>query len=318
MKKTILILTLLLFTAKTYSQTTHLIECVTKGTGGTLITYPVASVFQLVNDQFYYLETVSTQGDTLFISNLDTGKYIIHVFPDTGSLSFNSYLPTYFGDSLNWQHADTMHLTSDTIVSINLQAAPSYVSPDVTWNTGTDTIMGNITVTGDSAARLMAGSVVAPGAVVNLYDNSGQWLTYTYSDASGNYEFTSIASGTYTVKVQYTGMNPITQNLTVNSSTTNASLTVARYTGSSGVTSVAQNNSLQNFNVYPNPVKDILNIGFNSSTDNFQYNLTDVTGKQVKNGSGAGSINISELNKGIYILKIQSDNTVSFAQIIVE
>src|SRR6185312_5061483 len=266
---------------------------------------------------FYYLETVSTQGDTLFISNLDTGKYIIHVFPDTGSLSFNSYLPTYFGDSLNWQHADTMHLTSDTIVSINLQAAPSYVSPDVTWNTGTDTIMGNITVTGDSAARLMAGSVVAPGAVVNLYDNSGQWLTYTYSDASGNYEFTSISSGTYTVKVQYTGMNPITQNLTVNSSTTNASLTVARYTGSSGVTSVAQNNSLQNFNVYPNPVKDILNIGFNSSTDNFQYNLTDVTGKQVKNGSGAGSINISELNKGIYILKIQSDNTVSFAQIIV-
>jgi glucuronoarabinoxylan endo-1,4-beta-xylanase len=60
---------------------------------------------------------------------------------------------------------------------------------------------------------------------------------------------------------------------------------------------------VNSFKVYPNPVKDVLNIDFN--TNNTSCEIFDMQGKMVlKLVSGSTQFNVSNLSKGIYTLKI--------------
>jgi hypothetical protein len=62
--------------------------------------------------------------------------------------------------------------------------------------------------------------------------------------------------------------------------------------------------------IYPNPVKDIINLtGFESQTGltSGEFTISDLTGKQIVKGklaSDSKSINVSSLSAGVYILKI--------------
>jgi hypothetical protein len=71
-------------------------------------------------------------------------------------------------------------------------------------------------------------------------------------------------------------------------------------------------NTIEGFNMYPNPVKEVLNITtLQNTTKNVQ--IFNVLGKQVlaKTISGT-SINVSNLNAGIYIVKVEeTGNTVT-------
>jgi len=42
---------------------------------------------------------------------------------------------------------------------------------------------------------------VRSGARVELYNNAGAYVTFTTSDALGNYTFSGLAAGNYTVRV---------------------------------------------------------------------------------------------------------------------
>jgi len=56
-----------------------------------------------------------------------------------------------------------------------------------------------------------------------------------------------------------------------------------------------------NFSIYPNPTKDVLNYDLKNAKKFEIYNLL---GQKKLNGKATGSINVSELAKGLYILKI--------------
>jgi hypothetical protein len=62
-----------------------------------------------------------------------------------------------------------------------------------------------------------------------------------------------------------------------------------------------------NFSVYPNPVSDVINISNVNKLELTTATITDVNGRIVKQvNSVLESINISELNSGIYFLKIKT------------
>ena len=52
-----------------------------------------------------------------------------------------------------------------------------------------------------AAADAPSFTVLRPGAVVELYDASGNYLRATVTDASGRYGFAGLPDGTYTVRV---------------------------------------------------------------------------------------------------------------------
>ena len=66
--------------------------------------------------------------------------------------------------------------------------------------------------------------------------------------------------------------------------------------------------SILNMKLYPNPVKDILNI----DAKNIDWiKIYDVSGKLVKTFSKQSKINISELPKGNYLTEISENGKIS-------
>jgi Secretion system C-terminal sorting domain len=81
--------------------------------------------------------------------------------------------------------------------------------------------------------------------------------------------------------------------------------------------STKNNDLINKIQIFPNPVNDILNI----KTDNNQkinaLILSDINGREIINQTlNTENINVSELQKGIYFLKIDSDNGIFTKKII--
>ena len=67
-------------------------------------------------------------------------------------------------------------------------------------------------------------------------------------------------------------------------------------------------------NVYPNPVKDVLNI---AAKGDYNYQLISTDGKVVKDGNqSVNTINVQNLPTGIYIMKITQDGKTSSHKVI--
>jgi len=67
--------------------------------------------------------------------------------------------------------------------------------------------------------------------------------------------------------------------------------------------------------IYPNPVTNILNINVENNMVNQTYTISDVAGKLITEGvlnNNCSSINVEQLSKGIYYLKIAGNNANKF------
>ncbi|MFC5271461.1 T9SS type A sorting domain-containing protein [Adhaeribacter terreus] len=82
---------------------------------------------------------------------------------------------------------------------------------------------------------------------------------------------------------------------------------------------ILQNNVV----VFPNPSNSLFNLKVPTTTRNYSVEVTDLTGKLVKqqtvtNNSGTTQLNLNGTAKGIYILKIASEGNVATRKLIVE
>lgn len=66
---------------------------------------------------------------------------------------------------------------------------------------------------------------------------------------------------------------------------------------------------LSSLEIYPNPTSDILNIQTEQKISKIE--ILDTSGKLLKSNSGSGkTINVSNLSKGIYLIKIYADKNI--------
>jgi hypothetical protein len=70
------------------------------------------------------------------------------------------------------------------------------------------------------------------------------------------------------------------------------------------------------FSIYPNPVKDVINIVSDDKPDSVA--LYDMTGKLVLSGTTTQKINAASLKKGVYMMQISFDNKTEKIKIIKE
>src|SRR5690606_34394466 len=61
------------------------------------------------------------------------------------------------------------------------------------------------------------------------------------------------------------------------------------------------------FSVYPNPVKDVLNIANSIGAEINTVTVSDINGRTVKQFGSVSQINISDLNAGVYFVNISSN-----------
>lgn len=72
--------------------------------------------------------------------------------------------------------------------------------------------------------------------------------------------------------------------------------------------------------VYPNPTSEILNLEFNRNYESINVTISDLSGKSVLATStkirSELALNISNLSKGIYVLKLIADESIYFEKVI--
>ncbi|MDB4834995.1 glycosyl hydrolase family 18 protein [Cyclobacteriaceae bacterium] len=132
--------------------------------------------------------------------------------------------------------------------------------------------------------------------------NDGVSTTTVNASALNNYnlDYTFPNDGAYTITVRATDVNSA-------EATDVVSITVSIASGLEGV--VSRNTA----EVFPNPTSSTLNIAnLNTSVE---YVIVDSKGVEVQSGLTTGSVNVMELESGLYIIQIQNElgvNTASF------
>lgn len=74
------------------------------------------------------------------------------------------------------------------------------------------------------------------------------------------------------------------------------------------LTSIAENSAIA-FEVYPNPVKNLLSIKVNKE-NNIVVNIYNVLGKKVLSSTNTKALDVSNLETGTYIIQLVSDNQI--------
>ena len=63
----------------------------------------------------------------------------------------------------------------------------------------------------------------------------------------------------------------------------------------------------KSYSIYPNPAKDVLNISFGSIN---KINIVDLSGKNILSNENSNFINVSSLQKGMYLIQMEIDDKI--------
>jgi hypothetical protein len=233
------------------------------------------------------------------------GDYILKVGLSENSGNYSSYMPTYFGDQVNWDAAQLISLHSDQFEN-HVHLIPVEVLP-----TGTGTINGYLTFEGFDPS----GS--GQQATVNLFDENYQPVQYTWPNPNGAYEFTGLPFGSYYVRADLAGRPSEPQPVTLTSSNPMASL-VELIVNESAYFSVEEprQEPYSISRVYPNPASDLITVEIQCEEScAITLSLADITGriysssmKSTTKGPNKFRLDVSSLPHGVYIVRLSSSS----------
>ncbi len=231
---------------------------------------------------------------------------------DTAGIT-TGYIPTYHDTSFYWHDATVLyHISGTSDLNQNISMLSG------TTASGPGFIAGNV-LTG--ANRSTSGSIPVVGmhmAVLNTTTNTIAGMAFT--DASGNYSFSNLPYGTYTVfpdSVNY-ATTPLTGITLSSSSATFSAATFIQHTVAKTITpgaeSVKSLSSVSCVTVFPNPTNGKLNIQWTEKTaEKGTLKVSDLTGREVYNatinmneGTGSYAVDLSEFSNGLYLVKIKT------------
>jgi hypothetical protein len=236
----------------------------------------------------------------------------IQKFVNTGTWTYTYTIPTGtvgargviadFSNAIPVIYATTAEGAGNRIVVIGDIGAISTATTIVT--SGTNTIFRGIAFSPTVACAAPSVSISTSNAT--LCSNFSQSATLTASGATSYSWSTGVVSPTIVVTPSTTTTyTAIGTNTCSSSSSTFTQVAVI----CGGVKSASINGSIS---IYPNPVKDVLNINIEEQ-GNYSITIIDAVGKvvYVNQTDKNLTINTSNLSQGIYIVKVKSNNTQS-------
>lgn len=282
MKKTLLSLCLTTFAFGAFAQTKFI--RVETAVGGTLMDFTLYK--KQADSTFQSVETGTVNTGTYLFDSLSSGIYRVHVDP-----RYNKYLPTWHPRKELWENA----------ADINLNNTDSFLS-----NEGllpNPAAMGPCSISGTLTEGLLKGQGDPLKNVRVLLYNNSVLIKMLNTNDSGKFNATSLPVGTYQIRTDIVNtVDPAPRSVTVDSTNTSASVAITVSQSGSVNTGIKHQLSTP-FVVYPNPADDMLYIELEGK---FTATLADITGKNVTTiqGFNKTGIDISHLNKGMYVLMI--------------
>ena len=293
----------------------------------TIVRNGVVILYHKSSEYFKPVQISHLDSGMYWFSGIKQGNYIIYAVPNYAI--YTGYLPTYYKDAIYWKNADIIHVDGDknqlnvllrSFTSL-LQGGEGCIKGTVTYDNDSiyEKDIYNISWFGnDSSESNSNAGNTAMNMPVILLDNQNNPVAWTLSDESGNFEFKGMPWGTYTLSDEKAGYDlankPIINLNDSNSSENNVTITIR----TEGIMLLLNKFIVDNKSVflYPNPVIGNLNIAVNSEHNTSIilkiYNSTGqkVYEKQYYQSAGPGTIilNASEMNSGVYFIRLTIGN----------
>lgn len=226
-----------------------------------------------------------------------SANYIFYSEPD--SALWNSFIPTYFGNTSNWENATSVNPGNGGMIDL---------LPVIFPGTGMDSIKGSITYSGDK--YLPAG--ILNRIVVLLYNSNNEPVKWTKTNSNGYYSFSSLPDGNYFIKPTITGYSTNLQQVALSGTST---ISVVNFVIHGYLITAVKNEENYISGLFPNPSSLNINVIITPDAPDIEsYCIVDITGKilisksTVSNMKRQLSISIKGLRNGVYVMRLQHTN----------
>lgn len=287
------------------------------------LSYNVCDAYvYLINDSAGYLTAIDTfdmSADTgscnshFYFTDLPAGTYYLKAALLPTDADYANFLPTYSVQQLNWADADAIVLTGNNYhayTSINLipganPGGPGFVGGWVTQGAG-------LGIGGGADETRAVGDPLA-GVQINLLNNAGQPVAYTYSNGSGQFSFGNLALGTYKIYAEALSKTPIELTFTLTQNNPAVQNVVIEVNSNSAVaTAIEELQGLYVEGLMPNPTTDVATLAVTvKQTAEATLTVRNLTGsvvnsRQLQLTTGLNNIAVSLANQpnGIYTIEL--------------
>lgn len=267
----------------------------------------IAYLYKVFNNGYTIpVDTVklTSVNDTLgvyYFYQILEGNHKVKVLLPENSDYDELYAPTYYTDNLFWKSSSTLSLFQDISLA-NVQMKP------VSQNLGTGKVSGKVYRKGTTDP--------IKGVQVLLLGPSNQVNGYTFSDNLGEYSFDDVPTGAFSVYAEVTGLYsfPLQINIQPYDTLDNVNITL---NNTQAVTYIEEKEIEEEtlvFNIYPNPVSNILHIDFEKPTSSvYYYQVFNNIGQLVFDGkisqfSEAKSLDMTSLKSGLYYIQVNAES----------
>ncbi len=276
-----------------------------------------AYMFEPQSGMLSYSFTTLTNDTGYYEMFLRKGYYIIQTdFAFDPSLQ-EFYLPTYYGDKLNWTGSDVLTIIGNrSNLDIN-QIAFNPINQNGGKISGSAVFGKNVKLDGQA---IPAGKP-AEKMLIFLLDGNGKPVAFTHTDHSGGFEFSNVGSGNFTVWAEMPGKMTVPPYISLANNTSTAE-NIKIIIGQNSVTALFDTKPTVenlNFEMYPNPSAGKVSLQLvNAGSDIESIEVYDLLGKQFSleftADKNAASLDVSSLNEGMYFVKVIDSNGASISK----
>ena len=264
------------------------------------------SLYRITDGRYPVVETVTTNTYGYFSFDIvNKGDYLVKANP--GNCNFG--LPTYYGDLLNWESATVLSVVGEDVVNVVIKLVPCLPL------NGTSTISGHVYV--DDGSKGLEPAEGVDVCIIKTVDITKATVSGTTTNSAGYFGFTNVPAGNYTVMIDVPGVP--TPDYSIGEVEEGEDITdvVLIIDGENSIPK--RENKDLSILVYPNPTTGELTMD-NEQLTIRSMELYDVTGKKqfsiLNCQLSIEKIDISNLAKGIYFLKITTEKGVVAKKVI--
>ncbi|NPD46420.1 MULTISPECIES: T9SS type A sorting domain-containing protein [unclassified Lentimicrobium] len=281
---------------------------------GMLVLYQYFGEGSAVGVDTLYLE----DGNYEFSQVCPNSNYFIKIIPEDN----NSFLPTYYGDTPYWQEAAIISTQQSSLLNMNIM-----VSSFSEMDAGTSQVKGHIYHAESRGEPVKNVDVILE---FDAADDKGNFLPVAYNRSNdiGEWSMSNLPIGNFRIKVEIPGLEMDTtyyiqiaeDNTTVEDLNFYVDFNTGIFVAHIGVSELNMESSIQ---IFPNPTLGT-NLWIQSVNPELKiveliiYNYAGQT-QDLNNGLHTkNAIDISELSKGFYLLRIKTNKGIMVRKIIIQ
>jgi len=287
------------------------LEGMAYNSSGSTISNGKAILYEQINNLYMQAGLVDIQSGSFRFEGILPKPFLVQILPHDELLD---ELPVYSGNGFYWQNVSPIQANDFTTgIDISLQAKAFASS-------GNGSVSGVVYAGSDPSYVPSGSELYAANVIVFLLNENLSIADYRLSKAGGEYEFNSLALGSYFIKVEKAGL--VSEAVKVVLSETVSNAEQINFTLEEGnVVGIERIFAVDQIKIFPQPasghiIVDSHKSGFEGSVTVLNGHGQEFNSRELKVGQSE-RIDLSSFPSGIYLLRFNMANDSFYRRIIV-